>query len=314
MRRLIIGVFTAMFMLHTAIAFASEEVSLQTHKGSLSGTLEMPIAVEKPDVVLIIAGSGPTNRDGNNRFAGRNNSLKFFAEALRDSGIASLRYDKRGIAASANAAIPEPELVFETFIDDAVLWGEQLRKDGRFGKLIVAGHSEGSLIGAVAATKLRADAFISISGAGRPAYEVIEEQFEKNAPQFLADATAIMDSLKKGRQVERVPEALLAVLRPDIQPYLITYFRYDPAKIVSALAMPVLIVQGTTDVQVFVKDAEMLAKSNRMAKLVIIDGMNHVLKDVPLDYQAQAESYGNPTMPLSPKLKEASTEFIKGLH
>jgi pimeloyl-ACP methyl ester carboxylesterase len=313
MNKLISYVFILLVLSYGLTAYAAAEVGLQTPKGVLYGTLELPENIEKPDIVLIIGGSGPTNRDGNNRYAGKNNSLKFFADALKDNGIASLRYDKRGIAASSSAAIPEQDLVFETFVNDAVLWAEQIRKDERFGKLIIAGHSEGSLIAALTAIKAKADALISLNGAGRPAYEVIDEQFMNNAPQFREDALAIMDSLRKGKQVERIPDVLLAVFRPDIQPYLISYFKYDPAQVYSVVAMPILIAQGTTDLQVYLKDAERLAKSNNLSKLVIIEGMNHILKEVPNDYQTQADSYNNPNMPVSQKLKDVTNEFIKAL-
>jgi alpha-beta hydrolase superfamily lysophospholipase len=82
---------------------------------------------------LIIAGSGPTDRNGNSpAIQGANNSLKYLAEGLAAQGIASVRYDKRGVAESKTAASSESDLRFETYIHDAVLWGKQLRTDKRF--------------------------------------------------------------------------------------------------------------------------------------------------------------------------------------
>ncbi|WP_164885378.1 alpha/beta hydrolase [Geovibrio thiophilus] len=278
--------------------------------GSLHGTLEIPSDADKPPVALIIAGSGPTDRDGNSRFAGRNDSLKQLAKALEKNGIASLRYDKRGIGKGISAA--EKDLRFEHYVDDAVFWGEYLRLSGRFGKLIIIGHSEGALIGSIAAGKLKADAFISLAGAGRPAYKVIEEQFA-NIPAFRDEVRKINEHLRKGETVDSISPELTPAFRPEIQPYVISWYRYDPAEIVAGLKMPVLIIQGTTDIQVGVTDAEILAKANKKARLEILQGVNHVLKDSSADMKQQKQSYTDPSYPVSLKITDAVTLFIKEL-
>lgn len=157
-----------LILLATA-AFASETARLDTATGVLYGTIELPAAKPPFPAVLIISGSGPTDRDGNTRLAGKNNSLKMLAEGLAALGIASLRYDKRLIGESKDIRTSESDLRFDMYVDDAVAWGQQLRKDQRFCGLLIAGHSEGSLIGMLAAQKLSADGFISIEGTGRPA-------------------------------------------------------------------------------------------------------------------------------------------------
>jgi alpha/beta superfamily hydrolase len=124
------------------------EILLKTPTGTLSGTLLIPGEISKYPVALIIAGSGPTDRDGNNTSM-KNNSLKLLATSLAEHQIASLRYDKRGIGASREAAISEADLRFEDFIEDARDWIGLLIKDKRFSEVIVIGHSEGSLIGMV---------------------------------------------------------------------------------------------------------------------------------------------------------------------
>jgi pimeloyl-ACP methyl ester carboxylesterase len=236
------------------------------------------------------------------------------AEGLAGRRIASLRYDKRGIGESRAAMPREEDLRFETYIEDAAGWAEQLRRDRRFSTLTIAGHSEGSLIGMVAAREAKANAFASLAGAGRPAPEILHEQLSKQLPPpMLAEADTILAALSAGRRVDTVPPMLMALFRPSVQPYLISWFRYDPRKEIARLTIPVLIVQGTTDLQVDVADARALAAADPRAKLVVVEGMNHIFKDVPADPQQQLASYGNPDLPVDPRLITAVAELIRGV-
>lgn len=304
---------TAVVLTLFAAAALADEVSLQTPTGTLYGTLLVPSSAPPVPVVLIIAGSGPTDRDGNSDLLpGPNNSLRMLAEALAARGIASLRYDKRGVGASIGAVRRESDLTFDLYIEDATRWIEQLRSDARFGSRIVAGHSEGSLIGMLAAQRTAVNAVISIAGAGRPAGEVILSQLERKlTPALMATARTIVSSLNAGKTVSNVPPELAPLFRLSIQPYLISWFRYDPAIEIGRLNMPVLIVQGTTDIQVSLADAERLAEGNRSAGLAIITGMNHVLKDVPLDPDAQERSFSDPSLPIDATLVRAIGAFLK---
>ena len=234
------------------------ETQLETPTGTLFGTLELPEGAAPYPVALLIAGSGPTDRNGNSALlAGHNNSLKMLAEALAARGIASLRYDKRGIGDSAKAATDESALRFETYIADAVLWAKQLQGDARFSRLTIIGHSEGALIGAVAAREVGARAFVSLAGVGRPAPDVLLGQLRASLPPDLMQrAEEIIRDLRAGTTVETVPAELQVLFRPSVQPYLISWFRYDPATEIKKLEMPVLIAQGTTDIQVSVEDAK----------------------------------------------------------
>jgi pimeloyl-ACP methyl ester carboxylesterase len=301
-------------MVLPAALLAGEAVKLDTGSGTLAGTLELPEGKAPVAVVLIIAGSGPTDRDGNSSMIkGKNDSLKMLAEGLAAHGIASLRYDKRGIAESKSAAAKEDALRFEMYVDDAVRWGEYLRKDSRFRALVIAGHSEGSLIGMIAARKLAANGFVSIAGAGQPAGQIILEQLRgKSLPAELMKQTEdAVKALEGGHTVESVSPALAALFRPSVQPYLISWFRYDPAREIANLKMPVLILQGTTDIQVTVQDAKRLSAANPAAKLAIIEGMNHVMKDVPADMSKQIASYGDPALPISAKLMDEVVALVK---
>lgn len=303
--------------------FVTESITLQTPTAVLYGTLERPQSGSRVPVVLIIAGSGPTDRDGNSPLLpGANNSLKLLAEALAANGIASVRYDKRGVgetgksmllAAQKTKSVPrEEDLTFETYIDDAARWGKRLLSDSRFSRLIVIGHSEGSLIGIVAAQRIGANALISIAGAGRPAQQIILGQVKPQfSPELLKKTEEILEQLVAGKTVASVPSELNALFRPSIQPYMISWLRYDPAKEISKLRIPLLVVQGTTDIQATLGDAKRLTDGNPTAKLLLIEGMNHVLKTVPNDRDQQVSSYSDPKLPVAPELVSEIGGFVK---
>lgn len=291
----------------------SSDVRLQTMSGVVHGTMLVPAGDAKVPVVLFISGSGPTDRDGNvGVLPGKNDSLRMLAEALAARGIASVRYDKRGIAASAAAGPKEVDLRFETYVADAKGWVAQLKANERFSSVIVAGHSEGSLIGMLASGA--ADGFLSISGPSMPAGAVLREQLRtKLPPDLLKENERILTSLEAGKTVEDVPGPLFAVYRRSVQPYLISWMKYDPSKELAKLTIPVFIVQGSTDVQVGVADARRLQRASPKASLAIIEGMNHVLKLVDGDAAQQLPSYGNPDLPLAPRLVDHVVLFVKSV-
>ncbi|MEP6913788.1 MAG: alpha/beta hydrolase [bacterium] len=300
----------------------AEPITLKTPTATLYGTLELPQSRSPVPVVLIIAGSGPTDRDGNSPLLpGANNSLKLLAEGLAAHGIASVRYDKRGVGETGKAmqvaaektqtVLREEDLRFETYIDDAVAWGKQLGADRRFSTLTVLGHSEGSLIGMVAAQRMGALAYVSVAGAGRTVQQIILEQVRPQLSPDLMKATEdILDQLAAGKTVESVPSALNMLFRPSVQPYMISWLRYDPAKEITKLHIPVLIAQGTTDIQVSLQDPKALAGANPAATLLLIDGMNHVLKTVPSERDKQIASYSDPTLPVAPGLIDGISSFV----
>lgn len=315
-------VFAAMYAVPCpairADTVSSQSVTLTTSTGDLYGSLVVPSGPGKHPVVLIIAGSGPTDRDGNSPLyvvPGKllhPDTYRLLASALAADGIASLRYDKRGIAASAGAMAgrTESDLRFDDGIDDAAAWIRKLRADPRFSKIVVAGHSEGSLVGMVAAEHVKADGFISLEGAGRPAADVLREQLtDRGVP--VAMFGALLDSLSAGRTVADTPPELAALFRPSVQPYLISWFRYDPAAELRKLPYATLVVQGTNDVQVSMKDATLLAAAHG-ARLLTIDGMTHVLKIGPADAATQFTSvYTDASIPLPSQLVSAIATYVR---
>lgn len=293
--------------------YTERAVTLVTPSGILYGTELIPAAAASIPVVLIHAGSGPTDRDGNSTLLpGPNDSLKQLAEGLARADVASLRYDKRGIGQSAAAMTSESALRFDDYVDDAAAWIRQLRSDPHVSRIVVAGHSEGSLIGMLAAGQAGADAYVSIAGPARGADETTSAQLAgKLPPALAADNAAILASLKAGKTVAQVPPPLAQFYRPSVQPYLISLFAYDPRKVIATLRMPVLILQGSADIQVPVVAARELAAASPDAKLVVIDGMNHVMKIVGDDAALQQSSYSNREPPVAQRLIEAIAAFAK---
>lgn len=291
------------------ITFKESPLILKINIDQLFGTLTTPDLTKKYPVALIISGSGPTDRNGNNPMM-KNNSLKMLAEALAKNGIASLRYDKRGIGESKASAVTEQTLVFENYTEDAKSWINLLKQDKRFSEVIVIGHSEGSLIGMIAGAK--ANKFISIAGPGESADKLIKAQITSKSSKQLEDLTfPIIDSLKSGNTVKKIDPMLNSLFRPSIQPYLISWFKYNPQAEIKKLTIPVLIVQGNKDLQVTVNDAELLSKDNKNAELLIVDKMNHIMKIIEGDHQANMESYNNESLPISEVMTNKIISFIK---
>lgn len=298
-------------VLITTLVFGQTELqlTLKTETGNLEGTLMYPSAPLPVPVALIIAGSGPTDRNGNNPMM-TNNSLKMLAEALAKNGIASLRYDKRGIAASKNAGVNESELRFEMYVNDAVEWVRLLKKDISFNQIVIIGHSEGSLIGMIAAQNPAVDQFISLEGAGQPADQIIREQLKSQPPAIMKQSTPILDELVKGNTVDKVSPMLNSLFRTSVQPYMISWFKYDPQKEIAKLTKPVLIVQGTTDIQVSTDDATRLHDANPASVLALIEGMNHILKNAEANKMKNTLTYRQPDLPLNTELISQISSFI----
>ena len=287
----------------------TDAVSLQTPTGTLAGTL----ILEGKTAALIIAGSGPTDRDGNSALNLRSNVYKLLAEGLAVKGISTLRYDKRGVGASQAAMTTELDLRFQTYVDDAKAWAHELSVRTGAQRVWLIGHSEGALIAERAAEQNpEICGVILISGAGRKASDVLREQLGAMLPDPLKQQAfdAILE-LESGRSIASPPPQLLALFRPSVQPYMISWLSLDPAAILAALQQPVFILQGDTDIQVSVEDAQRLAAARSDAQLVILKGVNHILKVAPLERAANMETYNNPELPLAPDVVDTIVNWMK---
>ena len=212
----------------------------------------------------------------------------------------------------SQGTLNEATLSFEDFINDAKEAFTYFKNQKKYNKIIIAGHSEGSLLGMVAANN-SAEAFIFIAGAGRSIDAVIVEQLEKQAPFLKEEVLKNFEILKSGKTFELKNEILAALFRTSVQPYMISWLKYNPQDEIKKLNIPILIVNGTKDLQVSVSEAELLKKALPTAELVIIDLMNHVFKEIKGDTTENMKLYNDPYLPISAQLLNTITRFIKAL-
>ncbi|MEZ4220331.1 MAG: alpha/beta fold hydrolase [Polyangiaceae bacterium] len=295
------------------VAPGSESVSVQNDYGTLGGVLEVPAAC--PDtVVLFLSGSGSQDRDGN-AYGSATDMYKTVATALRDSaGVATLRFDDHGIKDSVSAAPALKDFTFDLEVRDAARWVEWLRTDGRFSKVVIAGHSQGSLTGILADRQAPIDGFISLAGAGRPVGKLIIEQVQaKLSGAQLDELKQAVADLEAGKLPGPLTPPLDQIIPTDTQPYLVTWMKWDPAAEVANLKAPTIIAQGTTDRQVKVSDAEALATAKPDAQLLIVNDMCHTLKQATWDTAQQKAAYTDPSVPLAAGLVDGLATFLTTL-
>lgn len=294
-----------------------ESIVLNTTSGDIYGTLKLPQSDSQVPLAIIIAGSGPTDRDGNQPSL-NNNSLKLLSEALYANGIATLCFDKRGVGESMKAGQDESKLLFDDYINDVRGWVELLAKDDRFSSIDIIGHSEGALIGLIASENNdKVSKYISIAGAGEPIANILraqlEPQLEGQPEEVKNQIFSYIDLLNKGQQVEDVPPSLYALFRPSIQPYMISWFKYNPQKEIAKLSIPILIIHGGMDMQISDDQVDLLVKANPKAQKVIIESMNHLMKDSTtrnIENQMR-DLHSDPTQPLNKDLISNVVNFIK---
>jgi pimeloyl-ACP methyl ester carboxylesterase len=292
---------------------AEREVNLPGQPAPLAGTLLMPAGEGVVPAVLIWGGSGPVDRNGN--MPGMlNDSLRKLAEGLESCGIASLRTDKRGIGLSAAAGLQEEDLRLETYVQDARSWATVLRSQPRIGSVSLIGHSEGALVASMAAQRGGIARLVLLAGPGRRLSNLLRAQLEDigMAPVLRRRAEETIEALEHGQTVPFPPAGLAALFRESVQPYLISEFARDPVSELAKTTIPALVVQGTTDLQVSVADAERLAQARPGVTLDVIEGMNHVLRAAPAERVTNLGTYTAPELPLMPGLVQRVCRFLHG--
>lgn len=280
---------------------------------NIYGTLVMPAKSDKVPVILLIGGSGPTDRNMN-QVSVRTNSFFMLSKELASMGIATLRYDKRGVGKSASAK-GSGDLTFDDFINDADILVKKLSADPRFSKIIVLGHSEGASIGLITALHTHPDAFISLSGYADDYTVLLRKQLRTAAKEEdFKIASEILDSLKEGKLVHRkIAPDLMTIFNLPAQKFIISSVRYSSSVEISKLKIPVLVIGGSTDLQVDNDNARKLAGGNKHARLKLIEGMNHVLKNAPADRNLNLQTYNDPRLPVNHELVTVITGFINNV-
>lgn len=290
----------------------SSALSVETPTGTLHGTWLQPTRGTAAAAV-ILPGSGPTDRDGNSaQFGIQAATYRLLAEDLARDGIATARIDKRGIGESAPGATAEQDLRFGHMVDDALAWAQRAAQETGQPCAWLIGHSEGALVALAAANQAprRVCGLVLLSGAGRPAGDVLREQLASLPEPLKTEAYDTISELEAGRTVANPPASLAALFRPSVQPYLISWLALDPAELIAQWPGPVMIGQGETDIQTTLVDARRMAHAQSHARLILWPGVNHVLKVAPADRQANIATYMDPDLPLAPGVAEAVGEFI----
>lgn len=287
--------------------FKSQDLTISEH---IDGTLLELSNDKATNLAIIIAGSGPTDRNGNQNFM-KSNSLKSLAEALTKHNIATFRYDKRVVKQILNGKV-DSNIMFDDFVSDAQSIVDYFNEKNTYKNIVVIGHSQGSLVGMLASSK--ADAFISLAGAGQDISMVITEQVGKTAPFFIEETKRVFGVLKSGKTTTDYSPALASLFNIDLQPFMMNWMQYNPAEIISSLDIPVLIVNGTKDLQVSVEEAKLLNEALPTSEIVIINNMNHVLFTIDGDDLENAKSYNEGFRKINPELITTITTFIDKLN
>jgi len=299
--------FTLFFVFNFYSISASDYIINSFDNHNIHGTL-INLNNTNSTLAIIISGSGPTDRDGNNTSM-KSDYLKMLAEGLQENGISTYRYDKRGVGKSVGDLKSGHEIKFSDYINDVVSIINHFKKSKKFKELVVIGHSEGALIGMIASQSI-ADRFISVAGAGEDYLTLIERQLSIQPPFVRSMSEPIIEKLKNKKLVDSVPPLLNSLFRSDVQSYLIDASSYDPVEEISKLNMPILIVQGSTDIQIQVSDALILHKAAKNSRLEIIEGMNHVFRQASDNRLLNLQTYGNPELPIDNIMVRFISEFI----
>ena len=280
---------------------------------TLPGSLVMP-AAQRPDVLVIIAGSGPTDRNGNGPLV-QTDLYKQLARELADSGYATVRYDKRGIGPGA-MTIDHTQLSVDDYVSDARAFVDSLRSDGRFGRVFLMGHSEGTMHAVLAANRGAPVAgVILLSATGRPLARVLHDQFALQVDSVtVARVDSAFAQFIRGETPVNPPPAAAPVLVPHYRKMIASMAAYDPVAEVKALRRPLLVITGSTDLQTNRKDFEALRAARGDAKSVLIPGANHVFKATEsLDPAVQQPTYRDPGLPIVRDLVPTVVAWLKAV-
>ncbi|WP_326525781.1 alpha/beta hydrolase [Sphingomonas sp.] len=308
-----IAAVSALMLAAVAAAPQGEQVTVPGPQGPLAGTL-LPGEGRGPAVV-IIPGSGPTDRNGNSPLGVRASTYRLLAEALAREGVTSVRIDKRGMFGSAKAVADPNEATMQGYAEDARAWAALAAKRAGARCAWLIGHSEGGLVALQAAQDARRlCGVVLVSAAGRPLGDVMREQFRANpanAP-ILEPALKLLDEVEAGRTVDpaTLPAPLPNLFPLRVQAYMTRVFALDPATLAASARVPVVVIQGETDLQTGAADARRIAGARPKARLVLLPGVNHVLKDVGADRAANLRSYGDPALPIAPSVVDAVAKAI----
>jgi hypothetical protein len=285
------------------LTFASGELQL-------AGTLTLPIGEPRPPIAVIVAGSGPTDRNGNQGPGLRTNTYAQLAWGLARAGIASLRYDKRVLPTTKGPVIL-PEMTFDDFVSDVSAAVAAVRQG--HPKVIVIGHSEGGNLAIRAAARgAPVDGLVLASTPGRDMRVILREQLSRQVdPETLVQFDSALSRYLRGEDPGELPPALRPLVAPVNRRFMQGWVTQDPAAELAGLQVPVLIVQGDMDIQIRVTDAQALKAAKADAQLFIVPGGAHSLKPASDTLLGpQLPTYTDPTLPLVAGVVDTIVAFV----
>ena len=292
-------------------SIAAPVKSAMISAGDLKG--QFITAGENAPVIIIVPGSGPTDLDGNNPMGVSANSYKMLAEGLAAMGISTVRIDKRGMF-SSKAAGDANAVTLDIYAQDYRDWAKAVKAQTGQDCVYLLGHSEGGLmVSAAAADNADVCGLILVAAPGRSFGDILREQLKANPANIviLKEANAAIYTLEAGKKVDtsELNPLLKPLFNDSVQGFLMSVMKVDPAALAKSADKKTLIIQGTHDIQVKPEDATLLANATG-GTLVLIDGMNHVLKDAPKNRIGNIMTYSKPDLPLSPEVVESISEFV----
>jgi len=263
-------------------------------------------------LTILIAGSGPTDRNCNSVVGVNTDAFKMFADSLKHAGISSYRYDKRGVGKSTK--VKASDVDFNDFVSDANEIVDYFKDD--FEHINIIGHSEGALIGTLVCQRNSyVDSFVNLCGTSISIDSIALEQLERY-PKLIDEARKHFDEIRSGKPLSEVNPMLASLFNPSVIKFFTSIMAYNPSKEQAKVSIPVFIISGTCDIQVPEKHAKKLYASlvpNQKNKKIRIDGMGHVLKKNKLDCSNAQDAYTNAEQPLHPELSKQTINFIKSM-
>ncbi|KOY52302.1 alpha/beta hydrolase [Polaribacter dokdonensis] len=302
MIRILSFIMLVIFSISSAFSqVKTEEITINNMAIQLPGTLTY--SLENQPLIIWVHGSGGVNRNGNTP-----NYIKQFRDEINKKEIAFFSYDKRTANLKNAKFIQEDGIYFSDFVSDLKEVINKFKDDKRFSEIILAGHSQGSLIAMLALENV--DKYISIAGAGETIDKTLVRQITAQSPAFGKLTEQYVKELKENGSIKSVDPNLMSLFAPQNQPFLNSWIKLDPIEEIKKVTLPTLIINGDKDIQVQVSDAEKLKEAKPDAQLVIIKNMNHLLKQIEKD-EDNLKSYMNSDYAISNELVETIAIFIK---
>ena len=286
----------------------TEELNLTNGEIKIPGTLTYPKSDSKLPLVVFVHGSGNVDRNGNQAGTPIQISyIKELADSLNAKGIAFYRYDKRTSTAENISKLKD--ITLKDFASDADIVIDYYKDDSRFSGIHLLGHSQGSLVAMLAINK-NVTSYISIAGAGESIDKTIIKQLSAQSPELAEVAKGHIEELMKSDTITNVNPFLLSLFAPQNQKFWKNWMLIHPEEEIKKINIPILIINGDSDLQVKVSDAESLKAAKPVAKMVLIPKMNHLMKEVN-SLEENQQSYMNADLPISSELIKVLSSFIK---